>query len=397
MPSRLDEAFGEDFISGTISGVRKGETAERGASKVTLRAFELRGRRVIQFTFLLGDRALHENCEPRRAGARTEELLRGGFSQAALFTRGADLHVTCIGRPPRLKVMRRPPTKAAAEPRMAHDRKKEGVFVEGEPCAFLEALGVMNAEGRVLAQMRDKFRQINKYLELVEGTLKFAADARLDRTAPLRIVDFGCGKAYLTFAAHWFCTERMGVECETLGVDLKSDVIEKCAALARRLGMDGLRFSAGDIAEAAPRRVDVVLTLHACDTATDLALAYAVRNGASAAVCVPCCQHELFRQLESETQRPLLRGILRERVAALVTDASRAQLMEAFGYRVEAVEFIDAEHTPKNIMLRCTRRPGRMRNAAALRQWREFAGAWSINPALARLLDADAEEGAVEA
>ena len=386
MPSRLDEAFGEGFISGTISGARRGETPEHAAQKVTLRAFELRGQRVIQFTFLLRDRALHENCAPQVAGERTEELLRGGFSQAALFTAGGDWHVTCLGSPLRLKVMRRPASKAAAKAPAAHDRKKEGVFVEGRPCVFLEALGVMNAEGKVLAPMRDKFRQINKYLELVEGTLRDAADARPDRSKPLRIVDVGCGKAYLTFAAHWFCRERLGVECETLGVDLKKDVIAECEALARRLGMTGLSFHAGDIAQAEPRRVDVVLTLHACDTATDLALAYAVKNGASAAVCVPCCQHELFRQLKSETQQPLLRGILRERVAALVTDASRAQLMEAFGYRVEAVEFIDAEHTPKNIMLRCTRRAGRMNNAAALKHWREFAEAWSIDPALARLL-----------
>lgn len=388
MASRFDAVFADGFITGTLSGARKGTSPAGGAKKITLRAIELRGERVIQFTLLMPDRALHENHSPESAAARTEELLREGFSQAALFTREADWHATCLGAPPRIKLMKKPPTKGgSADAPASHDREKGGVFRAGEPCAFLEGLGVMTADGKVHAAKQDKLRQINKYLELAAEPLKYAAEHRRDRSKPLQIVDFGCGKAYLTFAVHWYCREKLGVECETLGVDLKADVLAECTALAERLGMDGLSFYAGDIADAEPREVDIVITLHACDTATDLALAYAVKNDAKAVVSVPCCQHELFRQLDSVVQKPLLRGILRERIAALVTDAGRAQLMEAFGYKVEAVEFIDAEHTPKNIMLRCTRRPGAKRDRAALEKWHAFAEAWSIDHSLAKFLD----------
>ena len=389
--SRFDELFSAGLISGTLSGPRKGETPEKNAKKVTLRSFEQKGETVIQFTFLLPDRALHENRSPAEAGGRVEELLQGGFSQAVLFGRTMDLHATCLGHPPRLKVKRQPPAKAETAAPAAHDRAKRGVFADGEPCAFLEGLGVMNAAGKVYAGRQDKLRQINKYLELAREPLEYAAARRADRAAPLQIVDFGCGKAYLTFAIHWYCREVLGIPCETLGVDLKADVLADCTALAERLGMEGITFYAGDIADAEPRPVDLVITLHACDTATDLALAYGVQNGANAIVSVPCCQHELFRQIRSEVQSPLLRGILKERVSALVTDAGRAQLLEAYGYKVEAVEFIDAEHTPKNIMLRCTRRPGlkapgEVQDTAALQKWRTFAAAWQADPALARLL-----------
>ena len=210
---------------------------------------------------------------------------------------------------------------------------------------FLVELGVQTPDGRVRAQRRSKFRQVNRFVELVEDVVPALPDGRL------RVVDFGSGRAYLTFALHDLLTRVHGREVDLLGLDLKADVVADCDALARRLGASGLRFEVGDIAEADLEGVDLVVSLHACDTATDAALERAVRARAAVILAVPCCQHELLGQLENKTLRPLLRyGTLRERFVAEVTDAARARLLELAGYDVQVVEFVPLEHTPKNVL-----------------------------------------------
>jgi hypothetical protein len=233
----------------------------------------------------------------------------------------------------------------------------------------------------VRSQRYDKFRQVNRFLELVEDVLPALPEG------PLRIVDFGSGKSYLTFALHHLVTVVHGREVEIVGLDLKADVVDDCEALARKLGAAGLRFEVGDIAGyEALAGVDLVVSLHACDTATDDALDRAVRVGAPVILAVPCCQHELLTQLDSPALGPLLRhGTLRERFAAEVTDAARAQLLGAVGYDVQVVEFIELEHTPKNVLLRAVARPARDR-AKAFEEYRVFAAELGIDPALARLL-----------
>ena len=265
---------------------------------------------------------------------------------------------------------------------LGHDRVKQRVLPEGVPVPFLVELGVMTAEGKVRAQRYDKFRQVNRFLELVEDVLP-----ALPAEGPLRVVDFGSGKSYLTFALHHLLTVVHRREVEIVGLDLKTDVVDHCEALARTLGADGLRFEVGDIAGyAALEGVDLVVSLHACDTATDDALDRAVRAGAPVILAVPCCQHELLPQLARPALDPLLRhGTLRERFAAEVTDAARAQLLGAVGYDVQVVEFIELEHTPKNILLRATARPGRD-TAKAYGEYQAFAAELGIDPALARLL-----------
>jgi hypothetical protein len=246
---------------------------------------------------------------------------------------------------------------------------------------FLVELGVMTREGTVRAQRYDKFRQVNRFLELVEDVLPFLP------AGPLRIVDFGSGKSYLTFALHHLLTALHRREVEIVGLDLKSEVVDDCEALARKLGCDGLHFEVGDIAgyrELAG--VDLVVSLHACDTATDDALDRAVRARARVILAVPCCQHELLSQLENPALDPILRhGTLRERFAAEVTDAARAQLLGAVGYDVQVVEFVELDHTPKNILLRAVARPGRD-TTKALVEYRAFAAELGIDPALGRLL-----------
>ncbi|MCR5723526.1 MAG: SAM-dependent methyltransferase [Treponema sp.] len=247
------------------------------------------------------------------------------------------------------------------------NRRKNYLLPEGCPVPFLVHLGVMTAEGKVLSAKYDKFRQINRFLEYIDDVLPAVLKTReknglaVSKENPLRIVDFGSGKSYLTFAVHHFLTKVRGLACDITGLDLKEDVIAYCASLAEKIGAEGLHFAVGDIARygenAAP---DIVITLHACDTATDYALDYAVKHNAGAILSVPCCQHEIHAQLGTEAGAftALLRyGILKERFAALATDALRAGYLEQAGYKVQILEFIDMSHTPKNLLLRAVRKP----------------------------------------
>jgi SAM-dependent methyltransferase len=248
---------------------------------------------------------------------------------------------------------------------------------------FLVELGVMTPDGRVRKSRYDKFRQVNRFLELVDDIVP-----SLRPEGTLRVVDFGCGKSYLTFAIHHLLTELRGRDVEIVGLDLKEDVIAACAALAERSGAAGLRFDRGDIAGYdAGGEVDLVVSLHACDTATDEALAQAVRWDADAILAVPCCQKEAYRQLESSLLAPLLRhGLAKERFAALVTDTLRAQLLELAGYRAQLVEFVGLEHTAKNVLIRATK--GKPAGAEVRRAYEELRDALGLDPALERLLTA---------
>ena len=343
-------------------------------AKVTVDPVELRGETAYRFTTHLADRATHENLTADGARERLGTLL-SDYGQALLQTPDADWQV--LGE----TVLRRPPSRGAA-PR-AHDRKKQYLLEEGTPVAFLVELGVMTPEGAVRKSRYDKFRQMNRFLELVDDIVP-----SLRPEGTLRVVDFGCGKSYLTFAIHHLLTVLRGREVELTGLDLKEDVIAACSALAEQSGAEGLRFELGDIAGFdAGQNVDLVVSLHACDTATDEALAQAVRWGADAILAVPCCQKEAYRQLESSLLAPLLRhGLAKERFASLVTDALRAQLLELSGYRAQLVELVALEHTAKNVLIRAVK--GKPAGADVRRAYEELRDSLGLNPALERLLAA---------
>ncbi len=234
-----------------------------------------------------------------------------------------------------------------------HNRKKNYILAEGKPVPFLLDLGVMTPEGRIVHARYDKFRQINRFLEFIEDILP-----ELPKDRELSIIDFGCGKSYLTFAMYYYLHELKHYPLRIIGLDLKTEVIEHCNALADRYGYGGLHFLQGDIASyEGAETVDMVVTLHACDTATDAALKKAVDWGARVILSVPCCQHELNRTIRNEVLAPVLRyGLIKERMAALITDGLRADLLEQLGYKVQVLEFIDMEHTPKNILLRAVKK-----------------------------------------
>ena len=275
------------------------------------------------------------------------------------------------------------------------NRQKNHILQEGMIVPPLVDMGVLTPEGKIIRSRYDKFKQINRFLEIIDDEYK---DYVSDK--PLRVIDFGCGKAYLTFVLYYYFTEIRHLAVDMTGLDLKTDVIEKCNLAAQKYGYTSLRFEVGDIADYSPDdNIDMVITLHACDTATDYALYNAVTWNAKKIFSVPCCQHEINKTITSQHLNVLTRyGIIKERFSALLTDALRAEILECCGYETQVLEFIDLEHTPKNIMLRAVKRPGGEKAAEARRQKMlpEIEAAlqeFRVEPTLYKLLLKDSASG----
>ena len=372
----VDDLIARDALTGaTLSKPRRSDPSRY--AKVTVDPVVVRDTLRYRWRYHYGTRTTDEHLAPEETARRLIHLVGGEFRQAHLRATHADFQV--LADASGTKVLRRPATKPLAT--RDHDRQKQHVLADGVAVPFLVELGVQTPAGKVKAQWQDKFRQVNRFLELVEDVLPALPSGRL------RVVDFGSGKSYLTFALHHLLTVVHGREVDLVGLDLKEDVVAMCSVLAQKLGSEGLRFEVGDIAGyAGLDAADLVVSLHACDTATDAALERAVRWNAPVILAVPCCQHELLGQIQNAPLGPLLdRGLLRARFASDVTDAARAQLLEAVGYDVQLVEFVELEHTPKNVLIRATRRPTRDR-AKAYEEYRRFADELGIDPALERLL-----------
>ncbi|UNK21406.1 SAM-dependent methyltransferase [Paenibacillus sp. N3/727] len=348
------------LITATLSQLRKREGVSY--TKVTVKPVELKNKLHYQFAYFSGNKVTHQNVPSDEAEAALIKLLEETFRQAIICTPEADYQVL-ISKKYKVSILTKSPTKTQSD--LAHNRKKTYVLEEGTPVPFLVELGIMNDEGKVFARKYDKFKQINRFLEMVEDVLPHLPEDR-----PLTIVDFGCGKSYLTFALYHYLAVTARRSLKIVGLDLKADVIEHCSLLAKKLNYSQLRFLVGDIADYDElEQVDMVVTLHACDTATDAALEKAVRWGASVILSVPCCQHELFSQVDSPVMEPLLsHGILKERFSALATDGIRAKLLDLMGYRTQLLEFIDLEHTPKNILIRAVKGTAGDKN----KLWQEY-------------------------
>ncbi|HEY8631336.1 MAG TPA: SAM-dependent methyltransferase [Gaiellaceae bacterium] len=369
----VTQYFDEGLTRAVLSKPRKESPYTRVMVKPVLIDEELR----YQFEYVQGAQATHANLLPEEAVPALAQLVERDFRQALIQTPEHDYQVL-----DGVKVLRRPPTAKPIE--LAHDRRKRYLIPEGAPIPFLVELDVMTKAGKVRAQRYDKFRQVNRFLELVDDAVP-----QLPRDRRLRIVDFGSGKSYLTFALHHLLVDLRGLDVEIVGLDLKEDVIARCGALARKLGYDRLRFAVGDIAlYDEVDSADLVVSLHACDTATDAALEKAVRWGAEVILAAPCCQHELLGQIDDDSLAPLLRhGILKERFAALVTDAARAELLERAGYDVQVLEFVDLEHTAKNLLIRAVK-TGRSGQGNGYDEFKQRLG---IEPYLERALREETE------
>lgn len=354
-----------------------------GFVKMTVRPLMIQGQLKFQLEEFTQKQAFHKNMEAGEAilyicGQLEElyqscEVLSGLGSMHILISKKHTVTVKLK------KKVRTPEASEQAAPLIiSHNRKKKYVLEEGIPVPFLTELGVMTKEGTVIKARYDKFRQINRYLEYIEDILP-----RLDKTRENVIIDFGCGKSYLTFAMYYYLKELKGYPVKVVGLDLKKDVIALCNRLSENFGFEKLHFYHGDIAGyEGVSHVDMVVTLHACDTATDYAIAKAVKWGADVILTVPCCQHEVNGQLKNELLAPVLKyGLLKERMSALLTDGIRAELLEMAGYKTQVLEFIDMEHTPKNIMIRAVKQGKKKTGEDLNRMLREM----NLTPTLCRL------------
>lgn len=325
----------------------------------------------------------HENMSAEEAKERCIGLFSEGYGQLNAWGESYEyaLSITKKGK----VLFNKKKTSAETVAENTHNRKKNYIIPEDKPFPALVDMGVFTKDGKVANPMYDKFRQINRFTEIIDDAVREKGVSG----KKLKIVDFGCGKSYLTFVLYHYFNEILGTEVDMLGLDLKADVIEKCNAAAKRYGYENLRFEMGDISGASVQgKVDMVVTLHACDTATDFALHNAVMRNADMIFSVPCCQHELNSQMKSDKLSLLTRyGIIKERTAALCTDAIRANLLEYCGYRTQLLEFVDFEHTPKNILIRAVKRSGNPRGREQyLEEAESLMREFSFEPTLYKLL-----------
>ena len=382
------------FLNESLERILMSNPTDSGKiSRSRIRPLLMKGRLVFQAEEQAGKQAFHRNLDRDEAADYVTGLLDGSFRQAEIAS-GLGKALILVSRKGKVtvKVKQNPrPARilsagnlASREPERAvllsHNRKKHYILEEGIPVPFLVDLGVMTKEGRVVNSRYDKYRQINRFLEFIEDILP-----NLDQDRESTIIDFGCGKSYLTFAMYYYLKELKGYPVRIIGLDLKEDVIEHCSRLGRQYGYEGLSFCHGDIASfEGVEKVDMVVTLHACDLATYYALEKAVNWGARVILSVPCCQHELNGQMENSLLRPVLQyGLIKERMAALYTDAIRAQVLEYRGYRTQILEFIDMEHTPKNILIRAVRQGKKRDNGLQIRELADFL---HVKPAVVELL-----------
>ena len=380
----LDKYVNADLVRILISNARSTDTP----GKLQVRPVPVKGEIQYQVTSIQGTKAIHANYEKEALISYLTEQMERNFRQMQLEGRNVQGRVL-VSKKGKMDIKAREIKGKGKEdfaPMLSHNRTKKYLLKEGVPVPWLIDIGVITPEGKIKNSRYDKFKQLNRYLEFIQDILP-----KLPKGREIRIIDFGCGKSYLTFAMYYYLRELKHYDIQVTGLDLKADVIEKCQRLADQYGYDRLKFQQGDIASyEGADQVDMVVTLHACDTATDFALAKAVKWGASVILSVPCCQHELNRQVENETLAPILEyGILKERFAALLTDGLRAQMLKSAGYDTQILEFISMEHTPKNLLIRAVKNENRKEDIKQRMAWENCMQAFHAEPTLKRLLFED--------
>lgn len=400
MDINIKNAFEEMINKDLISVVISNSSEKEKITKIKIRPVLLKGELYFQVSEYIGNQIFHSNYRKNVLIEKLPTWFEGLFRQAEILS-GEGQTVILLSKKGKGTVKYKKLGDYTKNnginsgescdynnmENLQHNKAKKYILKEGTSLPFLVDLGVMTKDGLIIKAMSDKFRQINRFLEYIEDVLPY-----LDMAKELTILDFGCGKSYLTFAMYYYLKQLKGYRINVIGLDLKSEVITHCNALSNKYGYEKLHFLEGDIASYdGYSTVDMVVTLHACDTATDHALYKAVSWGATVILSVPCCQHELNGQVHCEILNPLLKyGIIKERMSALITDALRAELLETMGYHVQLLEFIDMEHTPKNILIRAVKRNTVGINIASqkidLRALENFLG---VSPCLQQLIDED--------
>ena len=370
----LAESLSIDLIGATLSNPRKKEEAV----KVKVRPVLIKDVLFFQCETHKNNQVFHENYGYEQACsvlAEEMELFRQMQIDTKMFQ-----YTVLVSKKGKVTVQKKRAKGERKQGELSHNRTKNYILKEGVPVPFLQDLGVMTAEGKIVRTKFDKFRQINRFLEFIEDILP-----QLAKDREVTILDFGCGKSYLTFAMYYYLHELKQYDIRIIGLDLKKDVIANCNKLSEKYGHEKLKFLEGNIADyTGVEEVDMVVTLHACDTATDFALAKAVGWNAKVILSVPCCQHEVNGQIQNEILSPVLKyGLIKERMSALITDALRAEYLEGQGYDAQILEFIDMEHTPKNILIRAIKTGRKKNNKEQIETCREFL---QIHPTLGELL-----------
>lgn len=337
-----------------------------------------------QIEKLTQKQAFHENIAFKDIAELKERCLKflsGEFAQLNAWSESSEYSIMVSKKGKATLTKSRSQSFKPEKIQMGHNRQKEYIFNEGDIIPPMIDMGIMSKDGKIIHSMYDKFKQINRFAQIIDDVIEKNGDRQLN------IIDFGCGKSYLTFILYYYFTEVKKIDVTMTGLDLKADVIEKCNAAAKKYGYSGLHFELGDInGYKSSIPVDMVVTLHACDTATDYALYNAVMWNAKMIFSVPCCQHELNKQIESSEFSILTKyGIVKERTAALMTDAIRGSLLEACGYKTQLMEFVDFAHTPKNILIRAQK--GSAPDKKAIEEVKRLMKEFNLEPTLYNLLE----------
>ncbi len=346
---KIREYFEKSLLEGAKRFVISNPVSKDAQYKKIIADKKSAGFQIAKYT---EKQVFHENVSETDLALRCAELVYGNYKQVNGFAENNE-HILLISKKGASRYSVKKSASLSVPESTQHNREKNYILSQGENIPPLIDMGVFTKDGKVISAMYHKYKQINRFLETVDDEISaYPSDT-------LNVIDFGCGKSYLTFILYYYLTAVKGKKVNMIGLDLKKEVIEKCEASARKYGYDGLHFELGDInGYKAPFKVDMVVTLHACDTATDYALYNAVSWGAKMIFSVPCCQHELNGQLNSKNLDILSRyGIIKERFSALATDAIRGNILEYCGYKTQIMEFIELDHTPKNILIRAVKRP----------------------------------------
>lgn len=357
-------------------------------NKVVIRPITLQEGRRLQFACHGPRKVTTRNVPPARVGTELNRVLQQPFTTFHVQSADADTYFR-ISRKGKLLTSRAASSLPADAKDAAHDHRKKRPLAAGRADDFLVQLGIMNEQGQVRPFMKGKFRQINQFIHLFEPQIRSATPP----PEPLHIVDCGCGKAYLTFAVYHHLVHSLGWPVSVTGIDHNAELIESCLELQDALGWEHLAFKRTTIADFKPGAApDVVLSLHACDTATDDAIAAAVRWKSGHIFAAPCCQHELHDRLQSELFQPLLRhGILKARMGDLLTDFFRVQILRILGYRTDIVEFVSPDATSRNLLIRARR--GRAHGQPALLgAYRALCDFWNVTPELEKRLAGEWKE-----
>lgn len=317
-------------------------------AKVKFEPVNIKDKRCWQMEYIVDNKAMHKNIEGniRKLFENVLDKLQEGYKQCNIV--GNNELTVLMNKKKQFTITGvKANDNCCVEP-AKHNKEKNYILKDGEFVEWLYELGVMDKNGKVHNKMQKKFRQINRFVEMLSDVEKNIPNDSV-------IIDMGCGKSYLSFAAYHYFNEIKHKNITIRGYDLKRDVVENCNRLSERFGFDRLKFYCEDVAniENEDKSIAMIITLHACDTATDYAIYHGIRWGCRVIMNVPCCQHELFHQMKNDDMGIMLRyGIIKERFSALMTDAIRAEILRLCGYKADIMEFIDMEHTPKNIMIR---------------------------------------------